>query len=144
MPDRETELFQWPVRVYIEDTDAGGIVFYANYLRFMERARTEFIRDLGFPRIETVDESAMFVVHSLNIRYLSSACLDDELMVTANVVKVGKTYLDFEQQVWCGERLLTDAQVRVACLNRLNRRPSALPDSLSHRIRARLRESKIS
>lgn len=131
-------MFAWPVRVYIEDTDAGGIVFYANYLRFMERARTEYIRNLGFPRIEAVDDSVMFVVHSLNIRYLSSACLDDELMVTAKIVKIGKTYLDFEQQVLCGERLLTDAQVRVACLDTALRRPSALPDALSHRIRERL------
>lgn len=123
--------FAWPVRVYIEDTDAGGIVFYANFLRFMERARTEYIRWLGFPRIDALDDSAMFVVHSLNIRYYSPAVLDDELTVTANPVRIGKTYLEFHQQVCRGNMCLTEAQVKVVCVDVQRRRPRVLPGALA-------------
>lgn len=135
MPETRSSVpFHWPVRVYIEDTDAGGIVFYANYLRYMERARTEFIRSLGFPRIETVDESVMFVVHSLNIRYRAPARLDDELTVTAKVSQIGKTFMDFEQTVRRGPQMLVEAAVKVACIDRQRLRPHALPETLKLRL----------
>ena len=79
-------IFNWPVRIYWEDTDAGGIVFYANYLKFFERARTEWLRSLGIEQSRLKDElHGMFVVAETNVRYLRSARLDDELMVTARL-----------------------------------------------------------
>jgi len=126
-----SDAFAWPLRVYIEDTDAGGIVFYANYLRYMERARTEYIRWLGFPRIDELGESSMFVVHSLSIRYLAPAFLDDELNVTANPVRIGKTWIEFEQQVYRGAVVLTEALVKVVCVDIAARRPRKMPAALA-------------
>lgn len=126
--------FCWPVRVYIEDTDAGEIVYYANYLRFLERARTEYLRHLGFPRIETIDPDAMFVVHKVNVHYRSPARLDDELTVTASLSRIGKTTLHFKQQVLRDDSLLVDAEVQVACIGKQNRRPRRLPQKLTTRL----------
>ncbi len=91
--------FQWPVRIYWEDTDAGDIVFYANYLKFFERARTEWLRSLGIEQRRLKDElHGMFVVTETNVRYLRSARLDDELMVTARLKSAGKASLIIHQQ----------------------------------------------
>ena len=95
-----------PVRVYIEDTDAGGIVYYVNYLKFMERARTELMRSLGYGKAAIFADDLMFVVHSLNANYHASATLDDELQVTAKVTKVGKVAVVFEQTISCGDQVL--------------------------------------
>ncbi|WP_369601651.1 YbgC/FadM family acyl-CoA thioesterase [Hahella sp. SMD15-11] len=124
--------FFLPVRVYIEDTDAGGIVFYANYLKFMERARTERIRSLGFPRLETLNPDVLFVVHSLSVRYHGPARLDDLLHVTADMTGLGRTWMDFEQTVLRPEdgAVLTRGQVRVACIDRERQRPVAMPATL--------------
>jgi acyl-CoA thioester hydrolase len=92
-------LFNWPVRIYWEDTDAGGIVFYANYLKFFERARTEWLRSLGIEQRRLKDElHGMFVVAETNVRYVAPARLDDELIVTAHVESVGKASLIINQQ----------------------------------------------
>ena len=92
-------LFRWPVRVYWEDTDAGGIVFYANYLKFFERARTEWLRSLGLEQRRLKDElHGMFVVAETNVRYLAPARLDDELIVTAQVEFTGKALMKINQQ----------------------------------------------
>ncbi|AZZ91197.1 tol-pal system-associated acyl-CoA thioesterase [Hahella sp. KA22] len=125
--------FVWPVRVYIEDTDAGGIVFYANYLRFMERARTEFIRSLGFSRLETVDLDAQFVVHSLALQYHSPARLDDEVAVSAHIVKLGRTYMEFEQNITRGAKaeLLVSGRVKVACIDKVSFKPRPIPGNLA-------------
>ncbi|WP_020408099.1 tol-pal system-associated acyl-CoA thioesterase [Hahella ganghwensis] len=124
--------FRWPVRVYIEDTDAGGIVFYANYLRFMERARTECIRFLGFPRIETIDPEVQFVVHSLQVRYHQPARLDDQLQIGADIVRCGRTFMQFQQEVRDAEtdKLLVEGSVKVACIDQQSFRPRALPPAL--------------
>lgn len=139
MPDtlsspQAPDAFAWPVRVYIEDTDAGGIVFYANYLRFMERARTELLRHLGFPRIETIDESVMFVVHRLSLAYRQPAELDDELTVTAIPERIGNTYMLFRQTVSRGRVILVEAEVQVACIHRETRKPTRLPPLMRQRL----------
>ena len=92
-------VFQWPVRVYWEDTDAGGIVFYANYLKFFERARTEWLRSLGLGQQQLRDSTGgMFVVSEPNVRYHLSARLDDELIVTAQLTESGRASMTIAQQ----------------------------------------------
>ena len=121
----------FPVRVYIEDTDAGGIVFYANYLKYFERARTEFFRSRGFELRKGLAENINYVVHSLSIQYKQSARLDDELIISTQVIKVGKTFLIFNQKVVNQEKqLLVDAEVKIACLHFDSAKPRRLPESL--------------
>ena len=99
MAERAAAAFEWPVRVYWEDTDAGGIVFYANYLKFFERARTEWLRSLGIEQGALRERTGgMFVVSQTSLRYLHPARLDDELCVTAELVKAGRSSLWIEQQ----------------------------------------------
>lgn len=124
-----------PVRVYIEDTDAGGIVYYVNYLKFMERARTEFMRSLGYGKTAIFSDDKMFVVHSLNVQYLGAARLDDELTVTARPLKVAHSNIVFEQYVFRGGEQLCRAEVRIACVHRQGNRPCAMPDVMYARVR---------
>ncbi|MDG1937401.1 MAG: tol-pal system-associated acyl-CoA thioesterase [Pseudomonadales bacterium] len=118
------------VRVYIEDTDAGGIVYYVNYLKFMERARTELLRSLGYGKAAIFADDLMFVVHSLNANYRASAKLDDELQVSAKVTKVSKVAVVFEQTVSCGDQVLCDGEVKVACVKRGDQKPVKMPPQL--------------
>tara|TARA_B100000767_G_scaffold273902_1_gene305368 strand:+ start:2076 stop:2519 length:444 start_codon:yes stop_codon:yes gene_type:complete len=122
------------IRVYIEDTDAGGIVFYVNYLKYMERARTEFMRQLGFGKAAVFAEQQMFVVHSLTINYRAPAILDDCLTISAKVKKVTKVAVIFEQQVHRENQLLCEAEVKVACVDRLSQQPATMPESLFNKI----------
>ena len=126
-------MFKLPVRVYIEDTDAGGIVFYANYLKFMERARTEFIRQLGVELRAGLQENISYVVHSLEIKYHKPAKLDDLLSVSVEVIKVANTYITFIQKVYseCGV-LMVSAQVKVACVSLDEGKPRRLSEQLKH------------
>ena len=101
--------FLMPVRVYIEDTDAGGIVYYVNYLKFMERARTEFFRELGFGKAGANKEGYQFVVHSAQIEYKKPARLDDMLNVSAKLVKLRGASLFFEQEVRRDDDILSNA-----------------------------------
>src|SRR5690554_2293539 len=94
-----TTEFSWPCRVYYEDTDAGGVVYYVNYLKYMERARTERLRALGYSQHELAAQNLLFVVHSAQARYHAPARLDDELQVSAQVEKLGKARLEFVQRV---------------------------------------------
>ena len=127
---------QLPVRVYIEDTDAGGIVYYVNYLKFMERARAEFMRSLGFDKVALLAGEFMFVVHSLQLDYKQSARLDDELLVSAKVVKVGKATVVFEQSVRRDDQLLCSGEVKVACVRRADQRPTAMPASMLQQLQS--------
>jgi tol-pal system-associated acyl-CoA thioesterase len=125
------KLFTMPVRVYIEDTDAGGIVFYANYLKFFERARTEFFRARGIELRQCFAQNINYVVHSLAIRYKKPALLDDKLMISAQPVKIAKTYIVFAQQaVNIGGDVLVEAEVKIACLNFDTAKPRLLPEDL--------------
>nr|WP_314862724.1 tol-pal system-associated acyl-CoA thioesterase [uncultured Undibacterium sp.] len=124
-----THEFIWPVRVYYEDTDAGGVVFYANYLKFFERARTEWLRAIGVQQKQMADEfRALFVVKAAAVEYHASARLDDELVVTVQVEKTGRASVVFLQEVWCGERLLTSAKVTACCVDIDQWRPIPIPE----------------
>ncbi|MFZ6801589.1 tol-pal system-associated acyl-CoA thioesterase [Undibacterium sp. Di24W] len=124
-----THAFSWPVRVYYEDTDAGGIVFYANYLKFFERARTEWLRAIGVQQKQMLDEfRALFVVKATAVEYHASARLDDELLVTVQVEKTGRASVVFLQEVWCRERLLTSAKVTACCVDMDQWRPIPIPE----------------
>lgn len=123
--------FNWKVRVYYEDTDTGGIVYYANYLKFFERARTEWLRALGLAQQQLVEQQGiMFVVQSAQIEYRSPAKLDDELVIGVTLEKFGAASLDFVQTAWRGEQVLASARVRVACVQHDSLRPCKIPASL--------------
>jgi acyl-CoA thioester hydrolase len=120
------------MRVYWEDTDAGGVVFYANYLKFFERARTEWLRALGIEQ-RALQEStgSIFVVADVALRYLTPAKLDDLLTVTVKVLVVGKASIALEQQAWRGDVLLTQGTVRVGCVNASSLRPCRIPEQVA-------------
>jgi len=127
-----TQHFVWPVRVYYEDTDLGGVVYYANYLKFMERARTEWLRALGFEQPALArDHGAVFVVSSLTIDYLKPAAFNDELTVTVELDKLGAAQIMLKQGITRGAEALVTASVRIACVNTATFRPVRIPSSLS-------------
>jgi acyl-CoA thioester hydrolase len=129
--------FDWTVRVYYEDTDAGGIVFYANYLKFFERARTEWLRAAGVGQQELLDaEGAAFVVKSASLDYHAPARLDDVLTIRTTVEKLGRASVQFAQQAWKGEQLLTSASVKVGCVDTATMRPRSLPEQAADKMRA--------
>jgi acyl-CoA thioester hydrolase len=129
--------FSWPVRVYYEDTDAGGIVYYANYLKYFERARTEWLRALGIHQQELLErEGAAFVVRSAAVEYIAAARLDDELAVRLTVEKLGRASVQFKQEAWRGDTLLSTAAVKVGCVDAASMRPRALPDCAAAKMRA--------
>jgi acyl-CoA thioester hydrolase len=120
--------FHHSVRVYWEDTDAGGIVFYANYLKFFERARTEWLRALGHEQHEMVETTGcMFVVTDTRLRYLAPARLDDLLTITVDVRERGRASLRIEQQAWCADRLLCEGEIRIGCVARATMKPQRIP-----------------
>jgi 4-hydroxybenzoyl-CoA thioesterase len=119
--------FSIPIRIYIEDTDAGGIVYYVNYLKFMERSRTEFLRTLGYHKPALLADGLLLVVHAAQIDYRRAARLDDELQVTARINKLGRTYIEFQQQVMRTQELLCVGNIRIACVNKATMKPHALP-----------------
>ena len=130
-------VFTWTVRVYYEDTDAGGIVYYANYLKFFERARTEWLRSLGIHQQDLLDqEGAAFVVRSASVEYVAAARLDDELKLLLTVEKLGRASIQFAQQAWRGDTLLSSASVKVGCVDKLTMRPRSLPDTAAARMQA--------
>ncbi|WNB76701.1 tol-pal system-associated acyl-CoA thioesterase [Methylomonas koyamae] len=120
--------FNWPVRVYYEDTDAGGVVFYANYLKFFERARTEFLRSYGFEQdVLMTEQGVIFVVRSVKIDYLKPARFNEQLAVSAKVIEIKKTNLTFEQAVTRQEQILCTGEVRIACLDAQTMKPKPIP-----------------
>ncbi|HCW91419.1 MAG TPA: tol-pal system-associated acyl-CoA thioesterase [Marinobacter sp.] len=125
-------VFTLPVRVYIEDTDAGGVVFHAKYLHYMERARTEWVRHCGVQLRAGLESNISYVVQTLSIHYAVPARLDDELLVTAEPTAMGRVWMNFRQRVLRKDdkRLLADADVRVACVALDSARPRRLPDNL--------------
>ncbi len=130
-----TQVFTLPIRVYIEDTDIGGIVFYANYLKYFERARTEYIRSLGFELRAGFEEGVSYVVHSLDIRYRAPATLDEILSVSASLISMGRTYMVFSQTVEnASGQCLVEAKVKVACVALAGNKPRALPSTLLERL----------
>ena len=120
-------LFQWPVRVYFEDTDAGGIVYHARYLYFLERARTEWLRELGFNQSELQRQGVVFVVRDMNIKWLKPALLDEKLDVTVEIEKLKKASLVMNQSIDCANHKKLKASVTIACLNSQTLKPIAIP-----------------
>ena len=128
--------FLWTVRVYYEDTDAGGVVYYANYLKFMERARTEWLRAFGFEQTELASRDGIaFVVRSAAIDYLNPARFDDRLQVTVELIKVGAGQIDVAQSVLRGGELLARATIKIVCVSARTLRPQRIPRRLATRIR---------
>lgn len=119
---------QCPIRVYIEDTDAGGIVFYANYLRFMERGRTEWLRDLNLQQCELLGQGIQLVVSRLECQYLRPAQLDDQLIVETSVSACQRTRIIFTQRVLKEGQCLCEGQVHVACISAHTQRPMRFPE----------------
>ncbi len=132
-----SSVFNWPVRVYYEDTDAGGIVFYANYLKFFERARTEWLRALGVQQQALLDaDNTAFVVKNVTLDYHASARLDDQLTIQTSVARLGRASVQFLQQAWRGDTLLNTASVTVCCVDIATMRPRPLPDHVAAKMRA--------
>ena len=130
-----TPTFRHPVRVYWEDTDAGGVVFYANYLKFFERARTEWLRARGVGQQALKDETgAMFVVTDTQVSYKRPARLDDLLDVTVQVTDAGRASFTIRQQAWCDGRLLAEGSIRIGCVDATTLRPRRLPDPVLNRM----------
>ena len=120
--------FSWPVRVYYEDTDAGGVVYYANYLSFMERARTEWLRVLGFEQPDlAARHGVLFVVRAVHIDYLRPSRFNDSLQVTVEVVNVGGSRIRFLQRVLRGNEEIVRAEVDVVCVSTDTFRPARVP-----------------
>ena len=127
--------FSWPVRVYYEDTDSGGVVYYANYLKFLERARTEWLRSLGFELDALAREhGAIFIVRSLSIEYLRPASFNDEIAATVELGEVGGGQIFLRQRILRGKEELATAIVRLACVNTATFRPARIPSPVAARI----------
>jgi acyl-CoA thioester hydrolase len=124
-------MFVWPVRVYYEDTDTGGVVYYANYLKFMERARTEWLRSLGFEQDALMhDAGIIFAVRSVEVDYLRPARFNDALTVTAEVVHSGGASITFRQEVRRGDEVLCRGKVKIASLDAQTLRPKPAPAAI--------------
>lgn len=120
--------FNWPVRVYYEDTDAGNVVYHSQYLNFMERARTEWLRQLGFEQAQLKTSlGVVFVVHSMHLQFKKSAKLDDLLIVSNQLLTLGRGSFTCQQTIWREQQLLIEAQVKIACVDALTFKPTGMP-----------------
>jgi acyl-CoA thioester hydrolase len=133
--------FTWNIRVYFEDTDAGGIVFYANYLKFFERARTEWLRAAGVSQqVLSETHGVMFVVKNTALDYHAPAKLDDELKITVDVRRLGRASIQFAQQALRvdgdQETLLVSGDIKVGCIDSRTLRPCPIPDTVSMKLNA--------
>ena len=134
--------FYWPVRVYYEDTDNGGVVYYANYLKFMERARTEWLRSLGLEQDRLINElGIIFAVRSVQVDYLKPAIFNQLLSVSAEIIATGKASLTFKQEVVVeasegvsSDPILCRGQIKIACLDTGSMRPCAIPEPVRKEI----------
>lgn len=127
--------FLWPIRVYYEDTDAGGVVYHTNYIKFMERARTEWLRDLGVEQDELRDEhGVIFAVRSVQVDYFSPAKFNDELTISSRVIQFGKASISIEQEVIRKENVLCKGIVKVATLDGTSFKPKAMPKHLYEKL----------
>ena len=135
MPGKDGAVFAWPVRVYYEDTDAAGLVYYANYLKYLERARTEFLRSLGFEQDVLMREyGVVFVVRRMLIDYLAAARFNDTLHATLQIDRTRRASIDFLQTVTRDDEICCTAEVQIACLNLAARRPCAIPQAITEEL----------
>jgi acyl-CoA thioester hydrolase len=127
--------FSWPVRVYYEDTDAGGVVFYANHLKFFERARTELLRSFGFEQDALLaEQKVIFVVRSVQVDYLKPARFNELLAVSARVTEQTRTTLMFAQEISRQQEVLCRGVVRIACLDSLTFKPKPIPSVILEKL----------
>lgn len=132
IPDYLAPSFSWPVRVYWEDTDAGGVVYYANYLKFLERARTEWLSHLGLEQDQlAADAGVVFVVRRVEADYLKPARFNDRLVVFCELAELSRASLSMNQQVLRGEEVLLKARIKVACVEQAGFRPARIPTFIS-------------
>ena len=125
------------IRVYYEDTDAGGVVFYANYLKFMERARTEWLRALGVDQFDMArDLQRCFMVTELDIKYNKPARLDNLLRVETKIARLGRASINFTQKIFLETELLVQSAIQICCVDTVNMRPAALPQLVSQKLQA--------
>ncbi|WP_301099437.1 tol-pal system-associated acyl-CoA thioesterase [Otariodibacter sp.] len=127
---------QFPIRVYYENTDAGGVVYHAQYLNFFERARTELLRTLSFSQQKLFAEKIAFVVKKIEIDYKATARLDDMLIIETEIVKLKKASIIFKQKLWREKECLTEATVTVACVNLEKMKPIVIPDVILVQLQA--------
>ncbi len=128
------DTFSFPVRVYYEDTDSGGVVYYANYLKFLERARTEWLRAAGFELPELLrDHNVIFVVRSVAIEYLRPAQFNDELTVTVHMEKLGRSTIEVFQTVERDARLI-EASVKIVCVDGTSFKPVSIPPHIRQQL----------
>ena len=132
----EDKTFSFPIRVYYEDTDAGGIVYYANYLKFAERARTEYLRYFGLDQISMLKEQDIgFVVKECHINYKSPAKLDDSLNITCKATELRSVSLKMEQKLYRGETVLAEIEIWLVFLNLVTMRPTKIPEEIANLLR---------
>lgn len=135
MTMKNENVFLWPVRIYYEDTDSGGVVYYANYLKFMERARTEWLRAEGFEQDELIaKEGVIFAVRSVQADYLLPAKFNEEIMINTQVIKKGKASITVEQFVKREKDVLCKAIIKIACLDATSFKPAVMPENLYNKI----------
>ena len=135
METENENMFLWPIRVYYEDTDSGGVVYYANYLKFMERARTEWLRDKGFEQNELIEQDAViFAVRSVQVDYLQPARFNQELVVYTKVLQKGKASITLNQVIKRDETVLCMGEVKIASLDANSFKPVAIPKELYNKI----------
>jgi acyl-CoA thioester hydrolase len=122
------ETFIWPIRVYYEDTDSGGVVYHSNYLNFMERGRTEWLRTLGYQQdVLREQEEILFAVHSMDLKFRQPARFNDTLQVESTLTQLAGASMTFEQKIVRDKELLCDAKVRIACLDCHTFKPKQIP-----------------
>lgn len=121
---------EYNLRVYYEDTDAQGVVYYANYLKFFERARTEYLRSVGYEQMKLMKEEIIFVVRGLEMKLYRPARLDDEITVRTKLEKLGKVSFDFKQTALVDNQTIAEAKIKCGSLNPNSFKPSALPEYL--------------
>ena len=138
-----TAEFSLPIRVYIEDTDAGGIVYYVNYLKYLERARTELMRTFGLERAAVADAGWNFVVSDVSLSYKEPARLDDQLHATAVISAVGGATINFHQKVRRAGAVLVSGDIQIACVDRGTGRPTRLDAALRRQVEATLADTGV-
>jgi acyl-CoA thioester hydrolase len=137
-PGPEAAVFRWPVRVYYEDTDAAGVVYYANYLKFLERARTEWLRAAGFEQTALRDElGVVFVVRALAVEYAVAAQFNDALEITVAVQSMHGSVIELVQTVCRDGAVLVSASVKIACVNTPSFKPVRIPKLILEKLAAR-------
>ncbi len=121
----------WPIRIYYEDTDSGGVVYHSNYLKFMERARTEWLRDFEIDQKALKDNlNLMFVVHEIDIKFTRPAVFNDEIEVQTKLEKLGSVKIELEQKIFRSSEILIESRVVVASVNSISKKPMRIPNEI--------------